>query len=48
MLEGDSIDAAAVFARERAAPEKLTFVHPYDDHLIVAGQGTIGLELLAD
>jgi threonine dehydratase len=48
LLEGDSIDAAAVFARERAAAEGLTFVHPYDDPLIVAGQGTIGLELLAD
>ena len=48
LLEGDSIDAAAVFARERAAAENLTFVHPYDDPLIVAGQGTIGLELLAD
>ena len=48
LLEGDSIDAAAVFARERAAAEGLTFVHPYDDPLIVAGQGTIGLELMAD
>src|SRR5690349_25108467 len=35
LLEGDSIDAAAVFARERAAAEGLTFVHPYDDALIV-------------
>jgi threonine dehydratase len=48
LLEGDSIDAAAVFARERAAAEGLTFVHPYDDPLIIAGQGTIGLELMAD
>ncbi len=48
LLEGDGIDAAAVFARERAAAEGLTFVHPYDDPLIVAGQGTIALELLAD
>jgi threonine dehydratase len=48
LLEGDSIDAAAVFARERAAKEGLTFVHPYDDPLIIAGQGTIGLELMAD
>jgi threonine dehydratase len=48
LIEGDSIDAAAVFARDMAAREGLTFVHPYDDPLIVAGQGTIGLELLAD
>ncbi len=48
VIEGDTIDAAAVFAREMAKREKLTFVHPYDDPKIVAGQGTIGLELLAD
>jgi threonine dehydratase len=48
LIEGDSIDSAAVFARDLAAREGLTFVHPYDDPLIVAGQGTIGLELLAD
>jgi threonine dehydratase len=45
-LEGDTIDAAAVYAREVAAKQNLVFVHPYDDPLIVAGQGTIGLELL--
>ena len=48
LLEGDGIDAAAVFAGDLARREGLTFVHPYDDPLIVAGQGTIGLELLAD
>jgi threonine dehydratase len=48
LLEGDSIDTAAVYARERAAAEGLTFVHPYDDPLIIAGQGTIALELLAE
>ncbi len=48
LIHGESIDSAAVFAREMAAREGLTFVHPYDDPLIVAGQGTIGLELLAD
>jgi len=48
LLQGDSIDSAAVFARELAGKEGLTFVHPYDDALIIAGQGTIGLELLAD
>ena len=48
LIHGDSIDTAAVFAREMAEREGLTFVHPYDDPLIVAGQGTIGLELLHD
>jgi threonine dehydratase len=48
LLEGDGIDAAAVFARELGSREGLTFVHPYDDPLIVAGQGTAALELLAD
>jgi len=48
MLEGDGIDSAAVFARELAQREGLIFVHPYDDPKIVAGQGTIGLELAHD
>ena len=47
-LTGDSIDAAAVHARELASSGGLTFVHPYDDPLIVAGQGTIALEMLED
>lgn len=48
ILKGDSIDAAAVFARELAVKENLIFVHPYDDPHIVAGQGTIGLEIIED
>jgi threonine dehydratase len=47
-LQGDTIDAAAVYARQVAEEQNLVFVHPYDDPLIVAGQGTIGLELLDD
>ena len=46
VLNGDTIDAAALHARELAKQHNLSFVHPYDDALIVAGQGTIGLELL--
>ncbi|TDQ80982.1 threonine dehydratase [Dongia mobilis] len=46
VLQGDTIDAAALHARELAKAHDLVFVHPYDDPLIVAGQGTIGLELL--
>jgi threonine dehydratase len=48
VLTGDTLDASAVAAREIAAQEGLTFVHPYDDEAIIAGQGTIGLEMLAD
>lgn len=48
ILEGDGIDSAAVFARDLAKRERLVFVHPYDDARIIAGQGTIGLELLED
>ncbi len=48
VLTGDTLDASAVAAREIAARENLTFVHPYDDPKIIAGQGTIGLEMLED
>ncbi len=47
VLHGESVDAAEPFARELAAREALTFVHPYDDPSIIAGQGTIALEMLA-
>jgi threonine dehydratase len=47
-LQGDTIDAAAVYARQLAEHQNLVFVHPYDDPLIVAGQGTIGFEILED
>jgi len=47
-LTGDTLDASAVAAREIAEKQNLTFVHPYDDPMIVAGQGTIGLELMED
>lgn len=48
VLLGDTLDASAVAAREIADKENLTFVHPYDDPKIVAGQGTIGFEMLED
>ena len=47
-LGGDSVDACVASARERAAETGATFVHPFDDPEIVAGQGTLGLELLDD
>jgi threonine dehydratase len=48
VLEGDDFTAAAA-AGERIAREKgLTLVHPYNDEEIVAGQGTVGLEIMED
>jgi len=47
LLEGDSLHEAGRHAMERARRDNLVFVHPYEDPLIIAGQGTIGLELMA-
>lgn len=46
VLFGDSYDEAQTHARELEAEKKFTFVHPFDDPDVIAGQGTIGLELL--
>jgi threonine dehydratase len=46
VLHGESLVEAAAEAHDIAAARQLVFVHPYDDPLIVAGQGTIGLEML--
>jgi threonine dehydratase len=46
VLHGDNYDAAYAHAREIATERKLTFVHPYDDPEVIAGQGTIGMEIL--
>jgi threonine dehydratase len=45
-LEGDSLDDCVVLAEERARETGLHFVHPFDDPAIVAGQGTLGPELI--
>lgn len=45
-LHGDSYHEASLHAKDLAKKHKLTFVHPYDDPLVIAGQGTIGLEIL--
>ena len=45
-LYGDSYHEAAVRAKALARKHRLTFVHPYDDPLVIAGQGTIGVEIL--
>ena len=46
VLAGDSYDEAYAHALQLEKDEKLTFVHPYDDPLVIAGQGTIGMEIL--
>jgi len=46
VLHGDSYDDAYKYAKAIARAEKKTFVHPYDDPEVIAGQGTIGMELL--
>jgi len=46
VLHGDSLDAARLHARALAQAQGLVFVHPYDDEAIMAGQGTVALEML--
>ena len=46
VLHGDTLDEARAHALLLAEREGLVFVHPYDDEAIVAGQGTVGLEML--
>ena len=48
VLHGESVAEAALHARELARGEGLVFVSPYDDLGIIAGQGTLALELLED
>ena len=45
-LEGSSLDEAGRCAQTLAASENLVFIHPYDDGQIIAGQGTVALEML--
>ena len=46
ILSGDSFDEAYVHALELAEQQQLTFVHPYDDPDVIAGQGTVAMEIL--
>src|SRR5262245_14189617 len=46
ILHGETVEQAAVFARDHGRERGLTFIHPYDDPLVIAGQGTIALEML--
>jgi len=46
VLWGESFDEACERAQKLAAEEALTFIHPYDDPDVIAGQGTVGMEIL--
>ena len=46
VIEGDTLADASLHAHNLAKREGLTFIHPYDDPLVVAGQGTVALEML--
>lgn len=47
VLEGENLVEAARHAHALAARDNLVFVHPYEDPLVIAGQGTVALEMLA-
>ncbi len=46
VLEGDTFDDARAHGLELAASRGLVVVHPFDDFAVIAGQGTVGLEML--
>ncbi|WP_366656384.1 threonine ammonia-lyase [Fodinicurvata sp. EGI_FJ10296] len=48
VLEGDTVAESYEHACKLANRDGLTFIHPYDDAEIIAGQGTVGLEILRD
>lgn len=45
-LHGDSYDDAYAYAKELVKEKGMTFVHPYDDPEVIAGQGTVAMEIL--
>jgi threonine dehydratase len=46
VLHGDSFDEASVYARKLVDEKAMTYVHPFDDPDVIAGQGTIGMEIV--
>ena len=48
VLEGNSFEEASAHSRKLEAEQGLTYVHPFDDPMIMAGQGTLALEMLED
>jgi threonine dehydratase len=47
ILHGDTLAEASAYAHSLAADRGATFIHPFDDPRIIAGQGTVALEMLA-
>jgi threonine dehydratase len=48
VLVGETLAESAAHAHQLAAEQSLVFIHPYDDPGIIAGQGTLALEMLQD
>lgn len=48
ILEGDSFDAAVAYSRQLGEEKGFVYVHAFDDPLIVAGQGSVGCEIVED
>lgn len=48
VLHGDTLEEARSHAYQLAEQQHLTFIHPYDDEAVAAGQGTVALEMLAE
>ena len=46
VLIGDNYDEACAYATKYASEKELDFIHPYDDPDVIAGQGTVGLEII--
>ncbi|MGD1805553.1 threonine ammonia-lyase, biosynthetic [Dapis sp. BLCC M126] len=46
VLHGETFDEAYKYARQLEEEKGLTFIHPFDDPYVIAGQGTIGMEIL--
>lgn len=46
ILHGDTYDEASAYAKNLVKEKGMTYVHPYDDPDVIAGQGTIGMEIL--
>jgi threonine dehydratase len=46
ILHGDTYDEASIFAKKLVDEKNMVYVHPYDDPEIIAGQGTVGMEIL--
>jgi threonine dehydratase len=46
VLHGDAFDEASIFAEKLVAEKGMTYIHPYDDPDVIAGQGTVGMEII--